>query len=102
MRSTYTNALLRAIYAHPEIKSVVIDDGGDKHRCANFRAAADVIDSVDDSSIFVFSTEKPSRETKLGWMYIILSNDGDEQLSDYTANDFMDALVASVKVTGDE
>lgn len=97
-RSTWTNAFIRALLAHPMAVKVKVDDDGENHTCKSFREVADVMDSVDLSYVTAFNEEGK----QIGWFMFIMGNDDDEQLSDYTANDFCDNLVQSVKVTGDE
>lgn len=92
-RSTWTNAFIRNLYATPNIGPVwAIDEEGDRYICKDFRALADLMDSVDEISI----------DTQRGWFTFNLNNDGEEQLHDYTANAFCEVLVISTKITGDE
>ena len=47
--------------------------------------------------ILIYADAK--RSQRLGWFHIILCNDDDEQLSDYTANDFCEEIVNGISTT---
>lgn len=97
-RSTYTNALIRRVVSEAKDHKLKIrvDDGEEWIKCNTFREIADVLDSVDEATIEI---NGPNRNA---WFYIILCNEGDEQLSDYLYNDYAESIVNSIELTGDE
>ena len=97
-RSTYTNALIRKIVSEANEHSLKIrvHDGEEWLKCKTFREIADIVDSVDDSTIKIFG---PLRNA---WFEISLMNEGDEQLIDYLYNDYTESIVNSIELTGEE
>lgn len=93
-RSSYTNALIRKIVEVAAAENMVlqVDDDGENHICTTFEEVAEVVDSVDQSFIDIQNADK------YAWFHLILCNDDDEQLCDYTANDFTQGIVDSVFV----
>lgn len=91
-RSPYINAFIRDLFSHELVKSVVIDDGGDRITCATIKEAHDVIDSVDESEVMAYGDDGK----RLGWFHLIMNNDDDEQMCDYTANEFSETLVSNI------
>lgn len=88
-RSTYTNAFIKTLYANKDIGSVIVHDGEEDHNCPNVESANEVIDSVDEVQIVL----EDNNDKQIGWFMLIMCNDDDEQLSDYTANDLCEKIV---------
>lgn len=55
-------------------------------RVSNIRVVMDAIESVDVSEL-IFRNKDGERQ---GWALIVLGNDGGDEVSDYSVNDWMD------------
>lgn len=100
-RSTHTNALIKAIFAEQHNQAHIYneDTGEYDEALSSFRALADQIDNLDQVRIRVINKYTGNNK---GWFLLMMCNDGEEQLSDYSANDWADAVVKNIKITGDE
>lgn len=83
--SNYTNNLIEAIseVAGEQALTIVVNDDGEDHVCTTREQIAEVIDSVEISFIKLVTQVTGAI---VCCFTVIPSNDGEEQLSDYTDN----------------
>lgn len=100
-RSTYINAFIRDLFSHDQIKTVIVSDGQESFICSTAKTAFEVIDSVNEVEIEIFGLKlqnayERTTTNRLGWFQLIMCNDDEEQLSDYTANELCDTIVQNI------
>lgn len=103
-RSTHTNAfirrLLKILEEKPSAKVVIYDPEDNTEKvCRGFRQIADRLDEISTPQIEVRALDDSVR---FGWFVLHMANHGDDQLVDYTANDFCQRVYDETTLTGDE
>lgn len=90
-RSNTLNALLCACLIQecefPNLEIYITDEEGEKYTIKTFEEMIDVIDAMDECTLFLQSG------TQKAWFDIIMCNDGADQISDYSANPWAEKIM---------
>lgn len=89
-RSIYTNTIIKEVFERGYL--VKIHDGEEATKAKNFKEAAALIDDLDDATIIVYGQDKK----RVGFIFLVMENDGEEQLSDYAAVPEIEDIVKAV------
>ena len=73
--------------------SISVDDGDEDgefslERSTSIKAVVDACEAVDESHMFFFDKDGK----KQSWAFIVLGNDGGDEVSDYGVTDWIDAF----------
>jgi len=71
--------------------SISVDDGGDDdelalERSTSIKAVMEAVEAVDESHMFFFDKDGAGKS----WAFIVLGNDGGDEVSDYGVTDWID------------
>ena len=90
-RSIYTNTIIGECLRSGF--TVFVNDGEEDHLCKTFKAITEIIDNVDECTIFLRKTAAVKMagtigalESTSGWFFLVMENDNEEQISDYSTN----------------
>lgn len=91
-RSIYTNTLIgECLFSG---MSVIVDDTEEEHTCKTFKEVANIIDSVDECYIYLKKSDTTNEN--VASFFLVMDNDDEDQLSDYTDNKLSNAIVDQI------
>lgn len=71
------------------VLTLYLHDGEEEHAIKSITEANEMIDNLDDFRLYLVDAEGKSA----GWIYVVMSNEGDEQISDYTTGGIVQKIV---------